>query len=73
MMEHKALRVLELAVRGMLPKNKMRKLRMARMKLFVGDQHPYADKNLQSLDGAKIEATPTKEALKAEKEEEQAE
>jgi large subunit ribosomal protein L13 len=51
MMEHKPLRVLELAVRGMLPKNKLRKIRMARLKLFTGEDHPYADKNPLSLDG----------------------
>jgi len=49
MMENKPLRVLELAVRGMLPKNKMRKLRMARMKLFDSAEHVYADKNPKDL------------------------
>jgi len=60
MMEHKPLRVLELAVRGMLPKNKMRKLRMKRLKLYADDNHPYADKNPQSLDGSVV-AAPKKE------------
>lgn len=35
-------KVLELAVKGMLPKNKMRKERLKRMKVFVGADHPYA-------------------------------
>jgi large subunit ribosomal protein L13 len=29
------------AVRGMLPKNKLRDLRMKRLKVFVGNAHPY--------------------------------
>jgi len=31
-------------VYGMLPKNKLRDRRITRLKVFVGDQHPYADK-----------------------------
>lgn len=49
MMANRPLRVLELAVKGMLPKNKMRKGRLARLKLFKDDQHPYADKNPETL------------------------
>jgi large subunit ribosomal protein L13 len=30
------------AVKGMLPKNKLRDIRMKRLKVFVDDQHPYA-------------------------------
>jgi len=70
MMEHKPLRVLELAVRGMLPKNKQRKLRMARLKLFTGTDHPYADKNCQKLDtwAPAPKAAAKKEAPKKEEE-----
>lgn len=39
-----ATKVIELAVKGMLPKNKLRDQRMKRLKVFVNDQHPYADK-----------------------------
>lgn len=42
MMARDPRRVLELAVRGMLPKNKQRAARMKRLKLFVGAEHPYA-------------------------------
>lgn len=35
-------RVMEYAVRGMLPKNKLRKQRLKRLKLFTGTEHPYA-------------------------------
>ncbi len=37
-------RIIEYAVRNMLPKNKLRDQRMARLKIFAGDQHPYQDK-----------------------------
>ncbi len=32
------------AVRGMLPKNKLQDLRLKRLKVFAGSEHPYADK-----------------------------
>lgn len=32
------------AVKGMLPKNKLRDVRMTRLKVFVEGEHPYADK-----------------------------
>lgn len=31
-------------VYGMVPKNKLRDIRMTRLKVFVGAEHPYADK-----------------------------
>ena len=37
-------RVVYLAVRGMLPKNKRRKPRLIRLKIFVDDKHQYIDK-----------------------------
>lgn len=37
-------RVIELAVRGMLPKNKLRDRRLRRLKVFTDAAHPYADK-----------------------------
>lgn len=37
-------RVIELAVRGMLPKNKLRDPRLRRLKVFTSDVHPYQDK-----------------------------
>jgi len=38
-------RIIELAVKNMLPKNKLRDQRMARLKVFAGEEHPY--KNLK--------------------------
>ena len=42
-------RVMEFAVRGMLPKNKLRKKRLKRLKLIVGNIHTYTDKDLKEL------------------------
>jgi large subunit ribosomal protein L13 len=37
-------KIIEHAVAGMIPKNKIRSLRLARLKIFIDDQHPYNDK-----------------------------
>ena len=37
-------KIIRHAVSGMLPKNKLRDKRLARMKVFVNDKHPYQDK-----------------------------
>lgn len=34
-------RIIELAVKGMLPKNKLRDRRLKRLKIFAGSKHPY--------------------------------
>ncbi len=70
MRENKPLRVLELAVRGMLPKNKQRKIRMARLKLYLDTAHPYDDKNLQSLDWVSTKAPAKKSEPKEEESQE---
>ena len=36
-------RVLWKAVYGMLPKNRLRRLRMKRLRLYRGDEHPHAE------------------------------
>lgn len=41
-------RILYLAVTNMLPKNKLRSLRLARLKIFAGKNHPYEDKFTKS-------------------------
>ncbi|OGY16374.1 MAG: 50S ribosomal protein L13 [Candidatus Chisholmbacteria bacterium RIFCSPHIGHO2_01_FULL_49_18] len=43
-MEKDPRKVIELAVKGMLPKNKLRAVRLRRLKVFVGDKHPYQEK-----------------------------
>ncbi|MCJ1424817.1 54S ribosomal protein L23, mitochondrial [Sticta canariensis] len=42
--------VLKRAVRGMLPKNRLRDPRLARLKVFEGEMHPYKE-NLIKFDG----------------------
>lgn len=37
-------RIIELAVKNMLPKNRLRKNRMARLKVFSGGERPYGNK-----------------------------
>ena len=37
-------KVISHGVYGMLPKNKLRDIRMTRLKVFVGADHPYTDK-----------------------------
>jgi large subunit ribosomal protein L13 len=44
MMAKDSRKVIELAVRGMLPKNKLRDRRMRRLKVFLNEKHPYDDK-----------------------------
>jgi large subunit ribosomal protein L13 len=36
--------IIEAAVKGMLPKNKLQQPRLLRLKVMSDDQHPYADK-----------------------------
>lgn len=43
-MEKNPARIIEHAVHGMLPKNKMLDIRMGRMKVFAGAEHTYQDK-----------------------------
>lgn len=45
----KPTRALEAAVSGMLPKNKLRKDMMARLKLFAGAEHTYAAQKPETL------------------------
>lgn len=41
LLERKPTRLLELAVSGMLPKNKLRKIFMKKLKLYAGEEHPH--------------------------------
>ncbi len=49
LLEKKPTRALEAAVSGMLPKNKLRKNMMARLKLFAGAEHTYAAQQPETL------------------------
>jgi large subunit ribosomal protein L13 len=44
LLEDKPKEAIKLAVKNMLPKNKQRKKRLARLKIFVDEDHPYDDK-----------------------------
>ncbi len=44
MLQKDSRQVIIRGVYGMLPKNKLRDRRITRLKVFVGDQHPYAEK-----------------------------
>lgn len=43
-MERDPKKIIHHAVAGMLPKNKLRDKRLARLKIFIEDKHPYGDK-----------------------------
>jgi len=43
--------VLRKAVSGMLPKNRLRKERLARLKVFEGRAHPYKENILRVVNG----------------------
>ncbi|KID78379.1 ribosomal protein L13, partial [Metarhizium brunneum ARSEF 3297] len=53
MEKHGGGEVLRKAVRGMLPKNRLRDKRLARLKAFEGDAHPYKD-NLVRFGGVVV-------------------
>ena len=44
MMKERPIRVIEHAVSGMLPDNRLKDQRMRRLKIFESDKHPYDDK-----------------------------
>jgi large subunit ribosomal protein L13 len=53
MEQHGGSEVLRKAVRGMLPKNRLRDKRLARLKAFEGDAHPYKQ-NLIRFSGVQV-------------------
>ena len=58
--------VLKKAVRGMLPKNRLRDKRLARLKVFEGIVHPYGQ-NILRFDGKRTEGRPTTIGLAVQK------
>ena len=48
-METNPARALEHAISGMLPKNRLQDVRMKRLKVYAGEEHPHAPQNPQSL------------------------
>jgi large subunit ribosomal protein L13 len=49
-------RVIESAVRGMLPKNKLGRKTFSKLKVYAGPDHPHAAQSPESLDIRKVEA-----------------
>ncbi len=50
MLEKKPEEVIKLAVRGMLPKNKLRDRRMKRLKVYAGPEHPHSAQNPKPIE-----------------------
>lgn len=50
MLQKKPEEVIRLAVRGMLPKNKLRDRRMKRLKVYAGPEHPHKAQNPKPLE-----------------------
>jgi len=50
MLQKKPEEVIKLAVRGMLPKNKLRDRRMKRLKVYAGPEHPHKAQNPKPLE-----------------------
>jgi large subunit ribosomal protein L13 len=48
MQERQPTRIIELAVRGMLPKNKLGRQMMSRLKIYAGEEHPHSAQILGS-------------------------
>jgi len=50
LMERKPTEILRQSVRGMLPKNKLRSVFMAKLKLYAGEEHPHEAQAPEKLD-----------------------
>ena len=52
-LEKDSTRVIEMAVKGMIPKNKLQTPRMARLKVYAGEEHPHEAQKPEVIGGAK--------------------
>ena len=50
MIESHPERVIELAVRGMLPKNKLGRQLRKKLRVYAGSEHPHGGQNPQTLE-----------------------
>lgn len=62
MEKHGGSEILRKAVRGMLPKNRLRDKRLARLKAFEGDAHPYKE-NIIRFGGVPVGAEGWEKAV----------
>lgn len=42
-------KIIEIAVAGMIPRNRLRKFALAKLHVYAGSKHPYGSKNLKPL------------------------
>ncbi|MEE0654862.1 MAG: uL13 family ribosomal protein, partial [Bifidobacterium criceti] len=47
LLKNKPERIIMHAVKGMLPKNKLAKVQLTRLRVFAGEEHPYAGQKPQ--------------------------
>jgi len=50
LMKKKPTKILELAISGMLPKNKLRKVFMNKLKVYAGEEHPHEAQTPEKLE-----------------------
>jgi len=50
LLERKPTKVMEFAISGMLPKNKLRAVFMNKLKIYAGSEHPHAAQNPETLE-----------------------
>lgn len=50
LMGRKPTKILEIAISGMLPKNKLRKVFMSKLKIYAGGEHPHAAQSPEVLE-----------------------
>jgi len=60
MLKENPIRIIQSAVKGMLPDNRLKDKRLSRLKVFSGGEHPYRDK-FKMQDSKQGEATEIKE------------
>lgn len=59
LLENKPEEIIQKAVSGMLPKNRLRAKRLERLLIFEGEDHPYAENIIKRYDQAAISPTTT--------------
>lgn len=50
MLAKKPTKIMELAISGMLPKNKLRQVFMSKCKIYAGEEHPHGAQNPEKLE-----------------------
>lgn len=50
LMERNPTKILEVAISGMLPKNRLRKVFMSKLKIYAGEEHPHGAQSPETLE-----------------------